>query len=112
MYSCIVNFQANNESEFRKLLNSRLIHSYSLYENHAKIETRKLWKLYWLNSRFKKFNCEFSYSKVFKENVKFPKKFLKAYLITVERTNWFDVKITAHFKNVNEIWKILFTFYS
>ena len=110
MYSCIVNFQANNESEFRKLLSSGLIHSYSFYENYAEIETRKLWKLYWLNNHFKKFNREFSYSKVSEENVKFRKKFLKTFRVTVERTNWFNLKITVHFKNVNEIWRIFFAF--
>ena len=65
MYTCIIYFNDENRSKLSDLINSDIARIVDFQKDCVLLRTRKIWKLYWFNYRYRKFQRKFSYSEVF-----------------------------------------------
>lgn len=108
MYACKIYFSNSSEKrEIENLLNTNLIRSYILEEDVIVVRTRKIWKLYYLNRRFKKYKHDFYYSKFAKYGImrSIPSS-LDNFEINIVGTSWIDPKFIISFQNINDVLKI------
>lgn len=108
MYTCEITYTKTTEDLLMELCCNSLIHSFNFFENENKlrVKTRKLWKLYWLNHHFRKFEHEFSYCKVSNRQYPIPNFISTRFRVSVEDGVWLYSKTTIFFSNIHDAWKI------
>ena len=108
MYTCIIQFNEQNHSKLLKLIKYDIVRSVDFQNETVYLKTRKLWKLYWFNFRYRNFKRKFSYSEVFDpyRNLVVSNFITNNFLYDFEPLDGYTKLLTVYFENIKDIFKI------
>ena len=113
VYTCIIYFNNINKAELLRLLNLLPDRNKDFKDDCIYLNTRKLWKFFWFNNLFKKFQREFYYSHNYNpfRPIKVPSRIHDKYNYKIILTETYSYLLNIYFIDIKDIWKIkLFMF--
>ena len=108
VYTCIIYFNNENRSKLSDLINSDIARLVDFQTDCVFLSTRKIWKLYWFNFRYRKFQKKFSYSEVFDpyRSLVVSDFITNNYSYDLEPLDGYTKLLTVYFENIKDILEI------